>query len=217
MTDDDQASGELEQYSQESREQLRDRAAALAAALAHHTAALLEMRGGTRSLATLFELNDEVRHAAAAWDDAVFDHTGTFPVAIESLDDDGADLDEGEDGADGPESSVAVSVVSRWDLDIIDPVAVVEAGRAAHQRMNPAETEVDSAARIGEGDIGQALYAVVHEYGEPWFEIPGVGTVVAHRVYLRRDHDQLPLNESNQDYDQPPIAPVGEILYSESW
>lgn len=215
MTDDDQALGEFEQYSQESREQLRDRAAALAAALEQHTAALLEMRGGTSALRILFELNDEVRHAAAAWDDAVFDHTGTFPVAIASLD--GDDLDEEEDGADDPESSVAVSVVSRWDLDIIDPVAVIQAGRAAHQRMYPAENEVDAAARIGEGEIGQALYAVVHEYGEPWFEIPGVGTVAAHRVYLRRDHDQLPFNESDQDPDQPPIAPAGSILYSESW
>lgn len=216
MTGDDQAPDEIEQHSQESREQLRDRAAALAAALEQHTAALLEMGGGTSALPILFELNDEVRRAAAAWNDAVMDHTGTSTLAIASLDGDD-DLDEEEEDADDPESPVAVSVMSRWDLDIIDAVAVIQAGRAAHQRMYPAETEVDAAARIGEGDFGQALYAVAHEYGEPWFEIPGVGTVAAHRAYLRRNHDQLRFNESDPDYDQPPVAPAGRVLFSESW
>lgn len=217
VTNDDQVD-EIEQYSQESRAQLRDRAGALATALEHHTTALLEMRGGTSTLAALFQLNDDIRQLAAAWDDAVFDHTGTFPIAIESLDEDADDddLEEDEqDGSDGAEASFSVSVMSRWDLDIIDAAALIQAGQAAHCRLNPSESEADAAADIG--GVGQALYAIVHEYGEPWFEMPGVGTVAGHRAYLRRDDGQTPLDEVDQDSDQPPVAPTGNVMFSESW
>lgn len=219
MTDDDQPD-EIEQYSQESRQELRDVAAALATALERHTAALLEMRSGISTLRALVQLNYDIRQAAAAWDDAVFDHTGTFPIALESFDDDDEDdaLDEeDEGGSDGAETPLAVSVMSRWDLDIIAPAALIQAGQAAHQRMNPSQSEADAATYIGEGGVGPALYAIVHEYGEPWFEMPGVGTVNGHRAYLRRDDDQPPLDESNQDYDQPPAAPTGNVMFSESW
>lgn len=187
MTDDHQED-DMEQYSQESRTQLRDRAEALATALEQHTTTLLEMTGGTSTPTALFQLNDDIRKAAAAWDDAVFDHTGTFPIAIESLDEDedeDDDLDQDErDGPNSAEAPLAVSVMSRWDLDIIDPAALIQAGQAAHQRLNPSWSEADI------DGVGQALYAIVHEHGEPWFEMPGVGTVAGHRAYLRRDDDQ---------------------------
>lgn len=149
----------------------------------------------------------------------MFDHTGTFPIAIESLDDDeDDDLDDDEQTcADGAEAPLAVTVMSRWDLDIIDPAALIHAGQSAHQRLNPSGSEADAAAYIGEGGVGQALYAIVHEHGEPWFEMPGVGTVTGYRAYLRRDADQQPLDETDQDYDQPPVAPSGNVLFSESW
>lgn len=214
MTEEDHVD-EIEPYSPESRARLQDRAAALATALEQHTRALVDMTGGIDALATLFQLNDDIRQLAAAWDDAVFDHTGTFPIALESVDeedDDGADqdADDGPDSADGPFS---VSVMSRWDLDIIDPAALIRAGQAAHQRANPSDT--DAASDIGE--VGEALYAIVHEHGEPWFEMPGVGTVAGHRTYLRRDSDETPLGELGQDVDEPPVAPTGSVLFSESW
>ena len=217
MSDDDQAD-EIEQFSQESRQQLQDRAAALTAALQRHTAGLLELGDGAGAVLSLFQLNDDVRQAVAAWDDAVFDHTGTFPVAVESFDDDDAEEPEEVDREDaaGAEPPRAVSVMSRWDLDVIDPAALVQAGQAAHRRMNPSASEADAAAFIGEGGVGQALYAIAHEHGEPWLEIPGVGTVTGYRAYLRRDDDEPPLDES-QDYERAPTAPAGEVLLSESW
>lgn len=221
MSDDHQGD-EIHQHSTESRQQLRARADALAAALEQHTAALLELEGGTSSLPRLFQLNDEVRRAAAAWDDAAFAHTGTFPISVEAPDDEEEDDDNEEyDGVEEPvgsaESPLAVSVVSRWDLDIIDPAALVEAGRAAHRRMNPSESEADAAVAIGDTVVGQALYAVVHEHGEPWFEIAGVGLVRGQRVYLHRDEDQPALDEVEQYEEDLPFAPAGTVLFGETW
>ncbi|WP_375426194.1 hypothetical protein [uncultured Friedmanniella sp.] len=214
MTDDEIEGPE--QFSAESRERLRTSAAALTAALERHTAALLEMDGGTSSLPALFALNDDIREVAADWDDAVFEHTGSFPVAIEHLEDEEVDADD-EVEPDGADASLPVSVLSRWDLDITDAAALVRAARAAHRRMDPSESEADALAAIGEGHVGQALYALVHEHGEPWFELPGVGMVSGHRTYLRRAPGEPPLEALMLDHDQPPTAPDGQILFSESW
>lgn len=218
----DAQTDEIEQFSAASREQLEERAAALTAALERHTAALLRLAGGSSEVTTVFALNDEVRASVSAWDDAVFDHTGTFPVAVEADEEDEDEPDDDEPGAeddrptaaDGP---VPISVVSRWDLEVIDTPALLTAARAAHRRHDPSESEADAEAQLGPDAVAQALYAVVHEHGEPWFAIPGVGGVSGHRAYLRRADDERPLEELALDYDEPPTAPEGRVLFSESW
>lgn len=211
---------EIEQFSAASREHLQDRAATLAAVLERHTASLLELRGGSSDFAELFALNSEIRAAVAAWDDAVFDHTGSFPVAIQSDDEDSLEDEDdlGDEHAESVSSGdpVAISVVSRWDLTVIDSSALLSAARASHRRLRPSESEEDAEASL-ENDVGQALYTIVHEHGEPWFEIPGVGAVSGYRAYVRIDSDEPPLEEADLDYSKPPTAPSGEVLYSESW
>lgn len=214
----DAQTDDVEQFSTASRQQLQETADALALALKRHTAALLEMRGGTSELPVLFALNEDVRAAVAAWDDAVFEHTGTFPVAVESDDDEEDEEEEEEEDRSASELAgpVPISVVSRWDLDVIDALALLSAAQAAHRRLHPSESEADAQAWIGENGVAQALYAIVHEHGEPWFDIPGVGAVSGHRAYLRRDGEDS-LEVSDLDYGEPPAAPAGEVLFSESW
>jgi hypothetical protein len=76
-------------YSARSRSHLGAKASALTTAIDKHTAALLAMPTESPDRSRLAELNEVVRCAVAAWDNAVFIYTGTFPVAV--------DFDEDED------------------------------------------------------------------------------------------------------------------------
>lgn len=67
-------------YSEQSRHHLRRKASALVTAIEQHTNALVDEPAGPGNLS---ELNQVVRSAVAEWDDAVFRHTGTFPVAVD--------------------------------------------------------------------------------------------------------------------------------------
>jgi hypothetical protein len=78
-------------YSEQSRQHLRRKASALVTAIEQHTTALIEEPPGPGNLSRLSELNRVVSSAVAAWDDAVFRHTGTFPVAVDFDEDDELD------------------------------------------------------------------------------------------------------------------------------
>lgn len=208
---------ELDQYSDESRRRLRAAANAFVKEIEQHTARLLELGGGSGQALEVFELHDTLRRAAASWDDAVFDHTGTFPLAIEIDEDDDAQDDDGYDAEEDAPSEVSVSVVSRWDIEVTSVEEVVAAGREAHRRNNPDESEEDARLRIGDAAVGQALYALVHDFGEPWFEIPGLELAGAHRVYVARD-EQVEVGADEDADDSPPlVVPDGEVLYRETW
>lgn len=73
-----------------SGDRLRQTASRLTAAVEEHTAALLSMGTGLGP-PRVCQLNEVVRNAVAAWDDAVFGHTGTFPVALDFDEDDEID------------------------------------------------------------------------------------------------------------------------------
>ena len=79
---------ELEPYSSLSRKRLYRRAAELVAAVERHTAAVLALPPGSERIPRLCELNETARAAVAAWDDAVYRCTGTFPVGVDSYDED---------------------------------------------------------------------------------------------------------------------------------
>ena len=210
---------EPDQYSDESRQRLRTASDAFIAAIEQHTVALTGLKGGSSSLPTLFELNDTVRRAAAVWDDAVGDHTGTFPIAVELPDENDQDEEDDEGGPD-LEAVESVSVVSRWDLAVVDVDSLIRAGRSAWRRLWPEESEEDAAVSISDQDIGQALYALVHEFGEPWFEIPGVKMTTGQRVYLSTEASTQALDTiADEDIDEMhmPVVPQGEVLYGEAW
>jgi hypothetical protein len=82
---------EVELYSTLSRKRLARRAAALVAAVERHTAAVLALPPGSERAPGLCDLNETARAAVAAWDDAVFRCTGTFPVGVDSYDEEDAD------------------------------------------------------------------------------------------------------------------------------
>ena len=75
-----------------SLDQVRQAVAELVAELSRHVDSLAELPAGPTSFARLIDLNEPVRRAVAHWDQAVFAHTETLPVAVE--DDWSEDLDD---------------------------------------------------------------------------------------------------------------------------
>lgn len=148
-----------EQYSDQSREALRQRADELIEGLRSHTEALLALRGGSAELPGLFDRQDELETLVRSWNDAVLDHTGTTALVLDDPDDE----DDGEDEPEQVLETDVISIVSRIDLSLDDPDELLREGRAAYSRLWPDETEEDIAVAVP--DAGQALYALTHESG----------------------------------------------------
>ena len=207
---------ETDQFSADSAAELEVATRALTSALDDYLKLVTGLRGGSRDVQRVFAANDVVRREALRWDGAAGDHTGTVPLGIEDLDED----EDDEVGDEEPESVYEISIVSRWDLDVSDVPALVEGGRAAHRRLQPEESEEDVRVAIPDDDLGPALYALVHERGEPWYDLPGVVVLGGHRDYIDRDGDQ-PMTAAAAEDDLPELAPLrlpdGEVVFSESW
>ncbi len=207
---DDEHDDHPEQFSEESRAALESATAALVEGLQRHTQAVLGMRGGSKETPAVFAINEEVERLVDEWNDRVLDHTGTYPLALITHEDDEDDEDEDlvELGDGTP-----VAVVSRFDLVVTDSAALTEAGRQAHRRLREGEDEEDAAAAVS--GVGQALYALLHERGEPWYELPGVEVVRGVRRYVRPNEPAVPLDEN--DLEVPIVEPDGEQIYGEAW
>ncbi len=110
---DDEHDDHPEQFSEESRAALESATAALVEGLQRHTQAVLGMRGGSKETPAVFAINEEVERLVDEWNDRVLDHTGTYPLALITHEDDEDDEDEDlvELGDGTP-----VAVVSRFDL-----------------------------------------------------------------------------------------------------
>ena len=137
-----------------------------------------------------------------------------LPSSIEEC---GACLDCAEDdGEDEPEEPASrISVVSRWDLDVLALDVLLAAGREAHRRNRPEETEQD--AQVAVSTPEHALHAIAHEAApDPWLDVPGLRPVVGARVYLAPEEPWRPLD------DLPDVVlavqpPAGQVLFSEDW
>ncbi len=206
---DDEHDDYPEQFSEESRAALQSATAALVEGLQRHVQAVLAMRGGTKETPAVFAINEEVERLVDEWNDRVLDHTGTVPLALVTRDDDEEEDEDLVELGDG----TPIAVVSRFDLVVTDSAALTEAGRQAHRRLREDEDEEDAAAAVS--DVGQALYALLHERGEPWYELPGVEVVRGVRRYVRPDEPAVPLDED--DLEAPIVEPEGEQIYGESW
>ncbi len=214
---------EMEQFSAGSAAELEVATRALTSALGDYLELVTGLRGGSLDVQRVFAANDVVRREALRWDDAAGDHTGTVPLGLEDLgeDEDSEETDADDEASDGePETVYEISIVSRWDLEVSDLPALVEGGRAAHRRLQPEESEEDVRVAIPDDDVGPALYALVHERGEPWYDLPGVFVLGGHRDYIDRDGDQ-PMTAAETEDDLPELAPLrlpdGEVVFSESW
>ena len=163
---------------------------------------------GDEEQSALYEQNAALEELVEDWNDAVFEHTGTAPLL---LDDAARRRRDDED----TEQDQVISVVSRFDLRVVDLDALLEAGRAAQER-HPAELDetvepepVDSAE--------QAIYEISREVGEAWFELPGIEMVAGARAYVVPEHPFEPLDADAEDVVTELIAPNGVATHAETW
>ncbi|MBI1378538.1 MAG: hypothetical protein GC157_13790 [Frankiales bacterium] len=203
---------EPQQFSEQTSGAINAAVDALVDALRSHAAFVGALRGGSSEMPSLFAANEAVERLITEWSERVFDHTGTFPaVLVGDPDLDGSDDDE--DGWEELTEGDPLTVVSRWDLALVDPGALLDAGRAAHRRNRDEETDEDAAMAIA--TPANALYAILHESGEPWYRIPGVEVIKGARLFIRPDEQPAPLSADDEGDDVG--QPAGEVLFGESW
>ncbi|MER7251001.1 hypothetical protein [Kribbella sp. NPDC000426] len=193
-------------FSAETRAALADASQKLAERLLAHTEALLAMTGDEDN-AELFEHNAALEGVVEDWNEAVFEHTGTTPLLLDESDDD-------EDEED-VEPDQVISVVSRFDLRVVDLDALLEAGRAAQER-HPAELD-ESGEREPVDSAEQAIYEISREVGEAWFELPGIEMVAGARAYVVPEPPFEPLDADAEDVVTELIAPNGVATHAETW
>jgi hypothetical protein len=193
-------------FSAETREALAAASQKLAERLQAHTEALLAMTGEEEQSA-LYEQNAALEELVDDWNDAVFEHTGTAPLLL----DDSADEEDDEE----TEQDQVISVVSRFDLRVVDLDALLEAGRAAQER-HPAE--LDESTEVEPVDSAeQAIYEISREVGEAWFELPGIEMVAGARAYVVPELPFEALDADAEDVVTELIAPNGVATHAETW
>ncbi|MGW7686691.1 hypothetical protein ACWGID_38485 [Kribbella sp. NPDC054772] len=193
-------------FSADSRTALAEASRKLAERLQAHTEALLAMTGD-EDHSTLFEHNAALEGVVEDWNDAVFEHTGTTPLL----------LDEPADDEDDEETEPdhVISVVSRFDLRVVDLDELLEAGRAAQER-HPAELD-ESGDRDPVDTAEQAIYEISREVGEAWFELPGTELIAGARAYVVPEAPFEALDADAEDVVTELIAPNGVATHAETW
>ena len=205
---------EVEQYSTVSAERLQEAAARLVTVVRSFTTEAVAMRGGTSELAALFQRNEALEAVVDALAEAAFDHTGTFPFVLAGRYEED-DSDEVDEEPEDEEPVALLSVVSRWDVAVSSTDRLLEAGRAAHRSNRPEETAEDAAAAVSNEPA--ALYAILHERGEPWFEIPGIHVISGARAYVQPSSAAEPYDGDPDTLLDAVRAPEGSALHGESW
>ncbi len=206
--DNQELAGAGEQFfSEESRKALAEASRLLAERLQAHTEALLAMTGDEEQT-TLYEQNAALEELVEGWNDAVFEHTGTAPLLLDD------EVDEADD-EEPEEQDQVISVVSRFDLRIVDLDTLLEAGRSAQER-HPAELD-ESGEREPVESAEQAIYEISREVGEAWFELPGVDLVAGARAYVVPEYPFEPLEADADDVLSELSAPNGAITHAETW
>jgi hypothetical protein len=195
-------------FSEETRLALAEASRQLTERLQAHTEALLAMTGGAEEQTALYEQNAALEELVEGWNEAVFEHTGTAPLLLEE-----EDLDEDEEEEDEPEQ--VISVVSRFDLRVVDSEALLTAGRAAQER-HPVELD-ETGEREPVESAEQAIYEISRELGEGWFELPGVDLVAGARAYVVPEYPFEPLEAEADDVLTEIAAPNGSVTHAETW
>jgi hypothetical protein len=65
-------------------------------------------------------------------------------------------------------------------------------------------------------NVGQAVYALLHERREPWYDLAGIEVIGGARVFVRPSDPPTPLS-SEDDLDEAIAEPPGERLFQEGW
>ena len=194
-------------FSEASRKALAEASRLLAERLQAHTEALLAMTGDEEQT-NLYEQNAALEELVEGWNDAVFEHTGTAPLLLD-------DVEDEEDEEEPEEQDQLISVVSRFDLRVVDLETLLDAGRSAQER-HPAELD-ESGEREPVETAEQAIYAISREVGEAWFELPGVDLVAGVRAYVVPEYPFEPLEADAEDVLTELSPPNGAITHAETW
>jgi hypothetical protein len=206
--DEPQFSGD-QFFSEGSRKALAEASQLLAERLQAHTQALLAMSGGQDEQDALYEQNVALEELVEGWNDAVFEYTGTAPLLLEE------EAEEADEEEELPEQEHLISVVSRFDLRVVDLDALLDAGRAAQER-HPVELD-DSGEPDPVDTAEQAIYEISREVGEAWFELPGVDLVAGARAYVVPEYPFEPLEADADDVVTEIGAPNGIVTHAETW
>ena len=206
--DEPQFSGD-QFFSEGSRKALAEASQLLAERLQAHTQALLAMTGGPDEQDALYEQNVALEELVEGWNDAVFEYTGTAPLLLEE------EAEEADEEEELPEQEHLISVVSRFDLRVVDLDALLDAGRAAQER-HPVELD-DSGEPDPVDTAEQAIYEISREVGEAWFELPGVDLVAGARAYVVPEYPFEPLEADADDVVTEIGAPNGIVTHAETW
>lgn len=204
---------DVEQFSEESAAALRDAADRLAAAVVRHASTTAAMSGRSSELPAIFELNDEIRRLAAEFNERALDHTGTTALLIDSAEE--WDDEDDDDYPPIPETVEYVSAVSRWDVAVLDPQALLAAGREAQRQRCPQDTPEDAAIAVP--DVGRALQAILEVQGEPWYEMPGVAVTRGVRLLIAPSEPPEPYDGDPDGVGDAIAPPEGSVIYTESW
>lgn len=147
------------QWTDHARDQFRAATVALVGVIQEHSRVLLAMTGRQADYPVLFESGDRLAEAAEAFADAQFELSGTWP----SFEVDDEDDDEGDADEDEQDPPARISVLHRADYRVVDPVALMEAGRQAYRQAWPDNTDEDATEDVSH--LGRALYQVMHAGG----------------------------------------------------
>lgn len=197
----------IEQFSDDTRKALAEAAQLLTERLQAHTAALLALNAES-DFEALFEQNAELEELVESWNDAVLDHTGTIPLALVDTE----DLEEEEEEV---QAEQVISVVSRFDLRVVDTDALLAEGRAAQERVLAEDQESDLRDPVETTE--QAIYAISREVGEAWFALPGIELIAGARAYVVPEQPFEPLEPEAEDIVTELTTPNGTVTYAESW
>lgn len=221
---------DFEPYSPASLAALDRATVELIEALRFHVTAVGELENGSNA-AGLFALNEQVAEAIRTWNDSAFDHTGTFAVPMLEYPDDDPEDDIAEDAVDvdplattdadtTDDDPVQLSVVTRWDLEVDDPAALLAAGREAHRTLEPSASAEDAIVAVPDDNPALALYSLIQLYGDPMLEAPGVTVLGGARVYVEADEEiEPPLDEDFDLEDVPDAVELidGTLRFTELW
>lgn len=196
-------------YTSESGAALEAALEAAKAQLGAYVDHVRDMHGGSAEMPGLYAAREQLQRAIKDFNDRAFDHTGTT-----------IDVDWDDEEFEGVTIEVSsgqvVSVVSRWDLLVDEHEELLAEGRAAHRRNRPEETDDDADVAITTAP--HALYAILHENSEPWFDLPGMRFLAGARLYVLPNDGVVepPPDDPNQlqDWVAPPPGP---IPFSEAW
>jgi hypothetical protein len=209
---------EIEQFSAASAAALEEAARRLSELALRYASVTSDMRGSTRDVHRLFDLNAELEGAVSEFNERSIDHTGTMPLHLNTADpsdDDDPFEEEDMDDVPGLDATDYLSVVSRWDVAVTDREALLRAGREAHLRDHPVDAEDD--ALIAVQDVGAAIRSLLGDDGRFWFNLPGIEPIQGLKAFFELVEGDEPTEVDVDTVREAINPPIGPMFYSEVW